>query len=94
MILKPQYWTKTPYGTVNKKKRCKMPINSWVSHEGVKRIDRWNRDLQRSFKDGIDIIPVNDPFSLDVGINSDSLLHSMGNLLRMLLLLMMVDSEE
>ncbi|ACO04928.1 MAG TPA: DUF4198 domain-containing protein [Persephonella sp.] len=68
VILKPQYWTKTPYGTVNKKKSVvKMPINSWVSHEGVKRIDRWNRDLQRSFKDGIDIIPVNDPFSLDVG---------------------------
>ncbi len=66
--LSPQYWTKTPYGTVNKEKNdVRMPINSWISYEGVKRIESWNKELTKPFKNGIDIIPVIDPFSLDVG---------------------------
>ncbi|WP_457644430.1 DUF4198 domain-containing protein [Persephonella sp.] len=68
VVLKPQHWTKTPYGTVNKKKDVvKMPITSWISHEGVKRIDNWNQNLQKPFVEGLDIIPVNNPFELDVG---------------------------
>jgi len=62
------YWTKTPYGTINKPKdRVDIPIKSWLSYESVKRINLWNKNLEKSFTKQLDIIPVNDPLKLQEG---------------------------
>ncbi len=62
------YWTKTPYGTVNKpKNQVNIPINSWLSYESVKRIDFWNKNLEKPFSKKLDIIPINNPLELDEG---------------------------
>ncbi|WP_456401693.1 DUF4198 domain-containing protein [Persephonella sp.] len=67
-LLAPEYWTKTPYGTVKKDKtKVTYPINSWISKEGVKRIEIWNNNLKKSFNKYLDIIPLNNPFAIHKG---------------------------
>ncbi len=62
------YWTKTPYGTVNKpKNQVATPIKSWLSYESVKRINLWNNNLQKPFSQKLDIIPINNPFNVKEG---------------------------
>ncbi|WP_457640554.1 DUF4198 domain-containing protein [Persephonella sp.] len=62
------YWTKTPYGTVNKSKQeVNLSINSWLSYESIKRINLWNEKLKKPFTKKIDIIPLNNPFKLNSG---------------------------
>lgn len=62
------YWTKTPYGTINKpKSQVDTPIKSWLSYESVKRINLWSKNLEKSFSKKLDIIPVNDPLKLQEG---------------------------
>ncbi|EDP74008.1 DUF4198 domain-containing protein [Hydrogenivirga sp. 128-5-R1-1] len=62
------YWTKTPYGTINKpKNQIDTPIKSWLSYENVKRINLWGKNLEKSFTKKLDIIPVNDPLKLQEG---------------------------
>jgi nickel transport protein len=62
------YWTKTPYGTVNKpKNQVDMPVRSWLSYESVKRINQWNENLKKPFVKKLDIIPINNPLRLETG---------------------------
>ncbi|RUM50427.1 MAG: DUF4198 domain-containing protein [Hydrogenothermus sp.] len=62
------YWTKTPYGTINKpKNQIDTPIKSWLSYESVKRINLWSKNLEKSFTKKLDIIPVNNPLKLQEG---------------------------
>jgi nickel transport protein len=62
------YWTKTPYGTQNlPRDEARMPIESWLSHDSVKRIDRWTESLSRPLAGGLELTPLEDPLSLTKG---------------------------
>jgi len=62
------YWTKTPYGTQNlPKNEARMPVESWLSHDSVKRIDHWTESLARPLAGGLELTPLEDPLSLRKG---------------------------
>jgi len=62
------YWTKTPYGTENvAKDQAQMSIESWLSHDSVKRIDHWTESLARPLAGGLELTPLEDPLSLRKG---------------------------
>ena len=62
------YWTKTPYGTQNVgKDEARMPVKSWLSHDSVKRIDRWSESLARPLAEGLELTPLEDPLLLRKG---------------------------
>lgn len=62
------YWTKTPFGTKNiPKNEAKSPLRSWLSYEGVKRIDAWNEELSRPAIEGLELTPIRNPLLLDKG---------------------------
>ena len=62
------YWTKTPYGTENlAKDQARMPLESWLSHESVKRIERWGESLEKPLAAGLELTPLEDPFRLRKG---------------------------
>jgi nickel transport protein len=62
------YWTKTPYGTQNVPKgEARMPIKSWLSHDSVKRIDRWSEALAKPLAGGLELTPLEDPLTLQKG---------------------------
>jgi len=68
VIFSSGYWSKTPYGDVNKpKNEVDMVVDSWLSIEAVKRIEKWNKNLEKSFIDGLEVIPLNDPLKLKKG---------------------------
>jgi nickel transport protein len=62
------YWTQTPYGTQNvAKDEVRMPVKSWLSHDSVKRIDRWSESLARPLAEGLELTPLEDPLRLRKG---------------------------
>lgn len=62
------YWSKTPFGTKRlPKDEAKSPLRSWLSFEGVKRIDAWNAELARPLTAHLELVPLNDPLSLEEG---------------------------
>ena len=62
------YWTKTPYGTENvSKAEARMPLESWLSYESVKRIDRWSAALAEPLTAWLEMTPLVDPTSLREG---------------------------
>jgi nickel transport protein len=62
------YWTKTPYGTKNlPKDEARMPIESWLSHDSVKRIDRWTDALAKPLAGGLELTPLEDPLRQSEG---------------------------
>jgi len=62
------YWTKTPYGTQNvARDQARMPLDSWLSHDSVKRIDRWTELLAQPLGKGLELTPLEDPLSLRKG---------------------------
>jgi nickel transport protein len=62
------YWTKTPYGTQNvPKDQVRMPVESWLSHDSVKRIDHWTEPLARPLAGGLELTPLEDPLRLHKG---------------------------
>jgi nickel transport protein len=62
------YWTKTPYGTQNvPRNEARMPVKSWLSHDSVKRIDRWSEALAKPLGRGLELTPLEDPLSLREG---------------------------
>jgi nickel transport protein len=62
------YWTKTPYGTRNlPKDEAQMPVDSWLSHDSVKRIDRWTESLARPLAGGLELTPLGNPLQLRKG---------------------------
>lgn len=62
------YWTKTPYGTENvPKAEARMPVESWLSYESVKRIDVWSPALARPLTEWLEITPKSDPARLRKG---------------------------
>ncbi len=62
------YWTKTPYGTQNlPKDQARMPVESWLSHESVKRFEGWTEALARPLAAGLELTPLEDPLRLRKG---------------------------
>jgi len=68
VIYSSGYWTKTPYGEVNKpKNEVDMAVKSWLSFEIVKRINNWNKTLKKPFINKLEIIPRNNLADINVG---------------------------
>jgi nickel transport protein len=44
-----------------------MPVKSWLSHDSVKRIDRWAEPLAKPLAAGLELIPLEDPLRLRKG---------------------------
>jgi nickel transport protein len=62
------YWSKTPYGTKNlPKQEAGAVIESWLSVEGVKRIDQWSADLERALTRHLELAPLENPLKLKTG---------------------------
>ncbi len=62
------YWTKTPYGTLNvPKTQAKQPIHSWLSYEGVKRIDAWAQRLAQPLTEDLELVPLHNPLAVGKG---------------------------
>jgi nickel transport protein len=56
------YWTETPFGTENEQRaNVKQPIRSWLSYEGVKRIDAWHERFRLPLTGDLEITPEEDP---------------------------------
>ncbi len=74
------YWTKTPYGTKNvPKNEVQAPIKSWLSYEGVKRIDKWSNELSKPLTNDLELVALNDPLSLQKSDKLRLLVTYMGN---------------
>jgi nickel transport protein len=62
------YWTKTVYGLTNKpKNETKEPLESWLSYKSVKRVDGWTEAFKKPLTDDLEIVPLNNPLTLNVG---------------------------
>ena len=62
------YWSKTPYGTKNlPKNEAGAVIDSWLSVEGVKRIDQWGSGLERALTRNLELVPQDNPLKLQAG---------------------------
>jgi len=62
------YWSKTPYGTKNlAKNEAGAVIESWLSVEGVKRIDQWGAGLERALTRDLELVPQDNPLRLKTG---------------------------
>ncbi len=62
------YWTKTPYGTRNlPKNEAGLAIDSWLSTEGVKRIDAWGKELSSALTQSLELSPLDNPLALKAG---------------------------
>jgi nickel transport protein len=58
------YWTKTPFGTENEPRaHVEQAIRSWLSFEGVKRINAWHERFRRPLTGDLEIVPEEDPTS-------------------------------
>ena len=67
-LLSSGYWTKTPYGNKNvPKDQVEVAVSSWLSFEGVKRIDHWGQALARPLTQDLELVPLEDPLALGEG---------------------------
>lgn len=67
-LLSSGHWTKTPYGTRNvPKDQVDVSLKSWVSFEGVKRIDRWGPGLARPVSGDLEVVSLDNPLALSDG---------------------------
>lgn len=67
-LLSSGYWSKTPYGTKNlPKDQAGAVLDSWLSWEGIKRIDRWGEALARPLSPDLELAPARDPLALHAG---------------------------
>jgi nickel transport protein len=61
-------WSKTPWETKNvPKSEAPGAIKSWRSKERLKYLTRWSPAFAKPFADGLEIVPVSDPFALKPG---------------------------
>lgn len=62
------YWSKTPYGTKNLPKTdAGAVIESWLSIEAIKRMDRWSIGMTRPMTQSLELVAIDNPFTLKVG---------------------------
>jgi len=68
VIYSSGYWSKTPYGEVNKpKNQVNTVIKSWLSFEILKKVNKWDKSLEKPFINSLEIIPTNDISKLKKG---------------------------
>ncbi len=57
------YWSKTPYGTRNvPKDQAGQTFDSWLSMEGIKRLDLWHPEFSRPVGRHLELTPLENPF--------------------------------
>ncbi len=62
------YWSKTPYGTRNlPRTEAGAVLDSWLSIESVKRIDRWHEALARPLTRELELVALADPLQAKPG---------------------------
>jgi len=62
------YWSKTAWETRNvPKNQASGVVESWLSEESVKRIDRWTPATAQPLTDGLELTPLSDPARLKPG---------------------------
>lgn len=62
------YWSKTPRGTRNLPRTEAGPsLDSWLSIESVKRVDRWSAGLAKPLSPALELAPQTDPANLKAG---------------------------
>jgi nickel transport protein len=62
------YWTKTVHGTRNvPRDAASAVVDSWLSFEGVKRLDGWGPSLAEPITQDLELVPLEDPLSLAPG---------------------------
>lgn len=62
------YWSKTPYGTRNlPKTEAGAVIDSWLSVESAKRIERWSEALARPLTQELELVALSDPLRIKSG---------------------------
>jgi len=62
------YWSKTAWETRNvPKNQASGVVESWLSEESVKRIDRWTPATAQPLTDGLELTPLSDPTRLKPG---------------------------
>ncbi len=67
-LLSSGYWTKTLEGVKNKPKdETKESLESWLSYESVKMVDKWNDAVKKPITAELEIVPLEDPTKLKVG---------------------------
>lgn len=67
-LISSGYWSKTPYGTKNlPKSEAGAVMDSWLSVEAVKRIDRWGEALARPPGRELELAPLDNPLTLKTG---------------------------
>lgn len=67
-LISSGYWSKTPYGTRNLPKgEAGMVMDSWLSMESVKRVDRWGDGLARPLTHELELVPTENPIALKTG---------------------------
>lgn len=67
-LLSSGYWSKTPYGLKNRpKNEVDAAIDSWLSLEAIKRLDRWSKALVRPVTQELELVPLDNPMTLKNG---------------------------
>ncbi len=67
-LLSSGYWSKTPYGSTNlPKTEAGAVIDSWLSLEAVKRIDRWGAALAQPLSQELELVCADNPLTLKSG---------------------------
>lgn len=62
------YWSQTLTGTVNKPRSTVTgALRGWLAYESVKRIDRWTPASAKPLGDGFELVPLENPLSLQPG---------------------------
>ncbi len=62
------YWTQTLTETIQKPKtKVRGALRGWRSEEAVKRVDLWMPRLAQPLSDGLELMPIEDPFRLKPG---------------------------
>ncbi|BAN34602.1 hypothetical protein SCD_n00760 [Sulfuricella denitrificans skB26] len=62
------YWSKTAWETRNvPKNQASGVVESWLSEESVKRIDRWTPAVAQPLSNGLELTPLSDPARLKPG---------------------------
>jgi len=67
-LLSSGYWSKTPYGAKHlPRNEAGAVIESWLSVESVKRIDRWSEALANPLTQALELVPLENPATLQTG---------------------------
>ncbi|MGF1547542.1 MAG: DUF4198 domain-containing protein [Thiotrichales bacterium] len=62
------YWSQTLAGSQNKPRtEVRGALRSWLSEESIKHLQAWSEAFARPLGDGLELVPLADPFALAAG---------------------------